>query len=267
MRRRAYLAGAATLATAGCLGTLGGGTGVTVGLPRSNPPFAYRSRCCTWEANPLEGFDVALLGLLGDRLTLELSYTDADLGDREFEGDGTVRILAPGTPLPAAPDGTSVFVAPTFRGFQCLLVQPAVTAPADLGGRSVLVPPGPGQDSALARLRDRVPDVTVVRPADTTSARARFADGEGAALLADQVTNARAATDGEATILRGRTPASLDVETPYLALAAHRYGYILRAEDALAARLGDALAALRETDRYVRLREQFFRPDGLPRPR
>jgi ABC-type amino acid transport substrate-binding protein len=142
-----------------------------------------------------------------------------------------------------------------------------VAALEDLAGRSVLVPPGPGQDAALARLREQVPDVTVVRPSDTVSARTRFAGGAGAALLADQVTNARAAADGEATILRGRTPAALDVTTPYLALAAHQYGYVLRAEDTLAARLEDALTALQGTDRYERLRERFFQPDGLPRPR
>lgn len=270
--RRRVLAGAVGLgvgATAGgCLGldsARGGKERVRVALPRSNPPFAYRNRCCTWEANPLDGFDVALFDQLAERLELETTYVDAADDGIERLRAGDVRVFAPGRPLPRQPPDGTMAVDPTLSGYVCPLVRSSVQEPEDLAGRTVVALPGPGLERAIDRLQARVGNVDLLRVPDATTASERFAAGAGAAILANQVTVAAIARERvDVSILSGDGATNV-VETPYFALASVRFGYFLRSGGDLHERLSAALDTMRGTEAYASLRGQFFRPDGIPR--
>lgn len=273
-RRRQVLAGAAALGTgtigAGCLRLNGGRDDagkerMRVALPRSNPPFAYRDRCCTWEANPLDGFDVALFDRLAQRLQRKPRYVDAGNDAIQRLRTEAVQVFAPGQPLPERlPDGT-VAVGPTLQGYVCPLVRAPVRAPEDLTNRTVLAPPVPGIKRAVERLRARASDIELSHVPDVATARERFAAGDGAAILADQVTAAATARElDNVSILAGDGP-NVGIKTPYLTLADVRFGYLFRTDGDLAGRVSESLEAVRGSDVYMSLRGRFFRPDGIPR--
>lgn len=272
-RRRQILAGAGALGAgtiaAGCLRLndgqdAGGREQIRIALPRSNPPFAYRSRCCTWEANPLDGFDVALFSHLAERLQREPRYVDAGNDAVQRLRIGAIQVFAPGQPLPERPPDGTVAVGPTLQGYVCLLVRPSVRAPEDLTNQTVLAPPVPGVERAVERLRARAGDIELSRVPDVATARERFATGDGAAVLADQVTAAATARElGDVSILVGDGP-DVGVETPYLTLAGVQFGYLFRTDGDLGGRVSEALKTVRGSETYASLRGRFFRPDGTP---
>lgn len=265
--RRAALAalGGALTATAGCLGRGDDPLVVAVAPPR--PPFVVRSRCCTWETTELTGFDVDVTAAIGDRLDRPVEVVGrAGAALRAPPDEWSFDVAMSGQIAPAEPPATRQYVGPYLRGYHCVLVPSAADTDARaLAGRTVGVASNRAERAA-ARLVARLDgDLRVERFSDPAAAFGALGDGL-AGVVADQVTNALAATEDGVGLLAGPALGEGGIETPHLSIGVDDYGLVLAAGDPLGARLGDALDALRAAGRLRALREPYFTAARLPRP-
>jgi polar amino acid transport system substrate-binding protein len=221
------------------------------------PPFNYREN-----DGDLAGFDVELARALCNRLQAECEFTLRPWHDlvpalKRGEGDAVIAsmlIPVPGRESPAADEDvvftTSYYSTPGHFAARRNSVLPAATASA-LAGRRIAVQAGSvHQAFALTRF----PNATLVPFGSVEQARQALAEGEVDLVFADRNALLRW-TSGE-----GNDCCRL-VGPNYAAPSffGEGAGIALRAEDeALRARMNDALSALVADGTYARISARYF---------